>query len=129
VVQAWLDAGVSPAEVQGILSVVPYSGQLPSIAGDLEAMYELSQDATFQANKDDPAYMQRLASILAEDTPTYNQGLPPNGSFQPDEPLTFPPQFTTWGSGSIAPFYQQDARTLGRMLAEYGGDYEVGPRY
>jgi hypothetical protein len=127
-VQSWLEQGVSPAQINSILEVVPYTSQVPEIAGDFESMAIIAADPDFQQYKDDPAFWQRLRENLAKE-PAYNQGLPPaQQGYQ--EPLSYPDLFSTWGNtAQVHPFYQQDQRALGRMLAEVGGDFDFGPRY
>lgn len=89
----------------------------------------MASDPEFAQYKDDPVFWQRLNENLSQE-PSYNQGLPPAGSYQPQEPLSFPPHFSTWGNQGLVPnFYSQDPIALGRMLAEYGGDFDPGPRY
>ena len=128
-VQSWLDQGVTPDTINTILSVVPYTSLVPEIAGDFEAMAMIAADPDFGSFKDDPAYWARLRQNLQDEGISYNDALPA-GSNQGQEPLTYPPLFSNWGNpSSVHPYYQQDSGALGRMLAEAGGDYDMGPRY
>lgn len=109
--------------------MVPYTAQVPELAGDLEAMAIIASDPDFDSFKNDPAYWARLRENLQEEGINYNDALP-TGQGQSQAPLSFPPQFASWGNpGDVHPYYQQNSVALGRMLAEMGGDFDMGPRY
>jgi hypothetical protein len=89
-------------------------------------MAQLASDPDFNQFKDDPGFWARLNENLSQEN--YNQALPVSTS-QQEEPLTYAPNFATWGNTPTHAFYLQDQAALGRMLAEIGGDYDPGYRY
>jgi hypothetical protein len=121
VLQAWSDAGLSPAVINDILVTSPYVAGIPAIAGDYELIYQLSQDPDFQRYKDDPGYISRLSEQLAQD-PVFNEALPT--SMGQSDGIYFPPNFSSWSQDQAPDFYNMDRLTLGRALAEYGGDFQ-----
>lgn len=117
--QAWQEAGLSTADVQGVLEAIP---ALPSgMQDDYEAALILARDPDFQKYKNDPDYIQRLRSNLASIEPSYAPGLPPSSNAQTPE-FSFPPNFPGWDNHANEPFYSMDQRELGRYLAIMGGE-------